>query len=276
MMKKMLATTALVALMATPAAAASPADRSEDTIYMMTITTVGAADTQGYLASNLMGRTVYASKAEDADAVGDVNDVVIGNDGSVKAVILGVGGFIGMGEKDVAIAFDRLSMAKTSEDEYRLTTNATKAELEGAQAYERDERLMMRDSAVGETERTKPTSRDAFLAGKTKLTGEKLSAEAIINAATYDTQWNSIGEIGDVLVSADGKLDAMIVDVGGFLGLGEKPVAISAEEVEFYKGGSEEVYVLVPYTSKELESAKSYDADSYKADRGTVLMTPKS
>ena len=103
MMKKMLATTALVALMATPAMAASPAGGSDDSVYMMTIKTVGSADTKGYLASNLMGRTVYASKAEDADAVGDVNDVVIGNDGSVKAVILGVGGFIGMGEKDVAI-----------------------------------------------------------------------------------------------------------------------------------------------------------------------------
>lgn len=282
MMKKMLATTALVALMATPAMAASPAGGSDDSVYMMTIKTVGSADTKGYLASNLMGRTVYASKAEDADAVGDVNDVVIGNDGSVKAVILGVGGFIGMGEKDVAISFDRLSMVKTGDDEYRLTTSATKADLEGAQAYERDERLSMRDGKVAEdrnvaeTERTKPTSREAFLAGKTKMTGEKLSAEVIIGADAYDAEWNSIGEIGDVLVTADGKLDAMVVDVGGFLGIGEKPVAISVDQVEFYQGNSDEVFVLVPYTSAELENAKSYDAEVYKTDQDTVLLTPKS
>ena len=108
------------------------------------------------------------------------------------------------------------------------------------------------------------------------MTGEKLSAEVIIGADAFDAEWNSIGEIGDVLVTADGKLDAMVVDVGGFLGIGEKPVAISVDQVEFYQGNSDEVFVLVPYTSSELENAKSYDAEVYKTEQDTVLLTPKS
>jgi hypothetical protein len=34
--------------------------------------------------------------------------------------------------------------------------------------------------------------------------------------------------------------------------------------------------VLVPYTSSELENAKSYDAEVYKTEQDTVLLTPKS
>jgi sporulation protein YlmC with PRC-barrel domain len=42
----------------------------------------------------------------------------------------------------------------------------------------------------------------------------------------YDPQDNKIGEIMDVLVDQDGKLTALIIGVGGFLGAGEKDVAV--------------------------------------------------
>ena len=42
----------------------------------------------------------------------------------------------------------------------------------------------------------------------------------------YDPSDAKIGEVSDVLVSTDGKIDALIVSVGGFLGIGEKDVAV--------------------------------------------------
>jgi hypothetical protein len=44
--------------------------------------------------------------------------------------------------------------------------------------------------------------------------------------SVYDPQDNKIGEIMDVLVDRDGKVTALIIGVGGFLGLGEKDVAV--------------------------------------------------
>jgi len=56
-------------------------------------------------ASELVGLNVY----NDADEkIGDVNDVILDSSGKVASVIVGVGGFVGLGEHYVAIAFDKL------------------------------------------------------------------------------------------------------------------------------------------------------------------------
>jgi len=56
-------------------------------------------------ASKLVGVEVYN---EANERIGDVNDMILDKSGKVANVILGVGGFVGMGEHYVAIAFDKL------------------------------------------------------------------------------------------------------------------------------------------------------------------------
>src|SRR5829696_4442119 len=50
--------------------------------------------------SKLTGLTVYNNNDE---RVGDINELIIGKDGKIESVVLGVGGFLGMGEHDVAV-----------------------------------------------------------------------------------------------------------------------------------------------------------------------------
>jgi sporulation protein YlmC with PRC-barrel domain len=57
------------------------------------------------MASKLIGTTVISSNNE---SIGDVNDVIMDRQGKAIAVVIGVGGFLGIGEKDVAVAFDKL------------------------------------------------------------------------------------------------------------------------------------------------------------------------
>jgi hypothetical protein len=52
------------------------------------------------LASKLIGTTVISASNE---AIGDVNDVIIDRNGRALAIVIGVGGFLGIGEKDVAV-----------------------------------------------------------------------------------------------------------------------------------------------------------------------------
>src|SRR5262249_51161657 len=54
-------------------------------------------DKNSILASTLIGSTVYSP---DNQKVGDINDVIVGLDGKVEGVVIGVGGFLGLGEKD--------------------------------------------------------------------------------------------------------------------------------------------------------------------------------
>jgi sporulation protein YlmC with PRC-barrel domain len=56
-------------------------------------------------ASKLVGVNVYGPNNEK---VGDVNEVLIDRNGKAEAVVIGVGGFLGIGEKDVALPFDQV------------------------------------------------------------------------------------------------------------------------------------------------------------------------
>jgi predicted outer membrane protein/sporulation protein YlmC with PRC-barrel domain len=56
-------------------------------------------------ASGLEGLNVYNSNDEK---IGDISELIVDNSGKIQAVVIGVGGFLGMGERDVAIPFDQI------------------------------------------------------------------------------------------------------------------------------------------------------------------------
>jgi sporulation protein YlmC with PRC-barrel domain len=72
---------------------------------------------------------------EANESIGDVNDVILDRDGKIASVIVGVGGFLGLGEKDVALPFDQLKFTTDNENGLVVTTTATKEGLEAAPAY---------------------------------------------------------------------------------------------------------------------------------------------
>ncbi|MBV9551952.1 MAG: PRC-barrel domain-containing protein [Alphaproteobacteria bacterium] len=63
--------------------------------------------------------------------IGSVDDMVMSDNGQVTALIVGVGGFIGMGEKDVAVPFDAVRPAM-KDGAWYLTMDATKDQLKAA------------------------------------------------------------------------------------------------------------------------------------------------
>jgi sporulation protein YlmC with PRC-barrel domain len=79
----------------------------------------------------------------------------------------------------------------------------------------------------------------------------------------YDPSDNKIGEIVDVLVDQEGRVNALIVGVGGFLGAGEKDVAVPFNAVHGKKKDNK--WWLVMNTTKDaLKSAPGYKYDSSK------------
>jgi sporulation protein YlmC with PRC-barrel domain len=69
--------------------------------------------------------------------IGDINDVLVGPTGEVNAVILGVGGFLGAGEKDVAVNFSAIKKS-TKDDKTYLTMDTTKDALKSAPGFKYD------------------------------------------------------------------------------------------------------------------------------------------
>lgn len=89
------------------------------------------------LVSTFIGQTIYDSDANDAASVGKLNDLITSADGQIEAAVIGVGGFLGVGEKDVAVSPDVLQLATRNDDKKWLFITATKEELNNAPAFDR-------------------------------------------------------------------------------------------------------------------------------------------
>ena len=102
------------------------------------------AAVEGQLLANLPGDTLPISEYYDEDVydahdskIGDIKDVLLDKSGQVVAVILGVGGFLGVGEKDVAVPFKAIRVTEKDGKRY-LTIDTTKEALQSAPGYTYD------------------------------------------------------------------------------------------------------------------------------------------
>jgi putative membrane protein len=74
-----------------------------------------------WTAEALIGRSVENSNGDD---LGEINNVIINEKGDVVAVVIGVGGFLGIGEKNVGVPFDALDFRTVDPAEHRTDKTA--------------------------------------------------------------------------------------------------------------------------------------------------------
>ena len=120
-----LASTVLAAALLSSAALSAAAKEE------MLLTTV---PNSGVTVSEYYKQSVYDTKD---NKIGDVNDVLLDKSGQVSAVILGVGGFLGIGEKDVAVPFNAIKITEKDGNRY-LVMDASKEALQSATGYTYD------------------------------------------------------------------------------------------------------------------------------------------
>jgi sporulation protein YlmC with PRC-barrel domain len=84
-----------------------------------------------HLASNLLSKKVYNNADEE---IGTISDLVMDAEGKITAVIIGVGGFLGVGQKNVAISFANVQET-TKDNERHFLVNMTKEQLDQAPSY---------------------------------------------------------------------------------------------------------------------------------------------
>ena len=103
-MKRMAWALALSTALAAPAFAA---DSTKNAASSQTQTVTQAHSGQ-WRASKLIGVSLYSAANE---SIGEVNDILIDRNGNIDAVVVGVGGFLGIGEKNVALSFKDVKWA---------------------------------------------------------------------------------------------------------------------------------------------------------------------
>jgi len=69
--------------------------------------------------SKLEGVDVYSSN--NGDKIGDIRDLIVDGSGTVQAVVIRIGGYLGLGERDIAVPFDQIKIV----NEARVNTSCT-------------------------------------------------------------------------------------------------------------------------------------------------------
>ena len=85
-----------------------------------------------------------------------------------------------------------------------------------------------------------------------------LTAEKLDGAPVYGSDGDEVGEVSAILLTADGTISELVIDVGGFLGLGEKPVAVPFSEVQMASNGYGSLQLTIDQTEEQLEEMESW------------------
>ncbi len=345
MIVRRLLTTAAIVAMAGAANAAQPAPQDQPMQQQTSATApqyLQLTATNAHLASDLIGESVYSSDSKDAETVGDINDLVVREDGSIDAVVIGVGGFLGVGEKNVAVRFDSIKWSIDQSGNRYAVLTTSKEDLQNAPSFDvsmltpstapKDQTRLpatanndqpappapmaapqppaqtaMSDQSgkapapAAEAPATQPQQDmtaqskplDNNLAAENKPAdsmaaqdkgqmasnaantqpASTISADDLIDATVYGADNSDLGNVSDVLLASDGSVDAIVVDVGGFLGLGAKPVAIGFDSVQFRTDDSGKLIVETSFTKDALDAAPQYDESAYAQQRDTMRLT---
>ncbi len=294
-MKTLLLSTAMLAVISTAAVAQ---DAAAPAMFR------AESDPMNLRASDFIGMRVYASEADlDADEyagtqdgwsdIGEINDVILSRDGTIDAVLVDIGGFLGAGERQVAVGMEAIRFvgdAATTDDtnDFFLVMTAAQADLEAAPDYmmgapmmgtdgvtspgddmSADDTAMVTDGDAVVTEDVatdaatdmaatdrEPITRDGFMVAE----ADYLTSEKLVGAGVYDANDDRIGEVGNLVLADDGQVSEAIIDVGGFLGIGEKPVSLMLTDVDILRNeGGDDVRVYVSMTKEQLDALPRFD-----------------
>lgn len=315
-MKHLLATTAVVVLLAGPTFAQSAVEPASDGAapaaeqpegggmgWMVQPQAMGqgefitSPEVNDLMATDLIGMRIYGSDTDYIageqvaadmqagwDDIGEINDLLVTSDGKLRGVLIDVGGFLGMGEKTVAVDMSQLRFLTSADDlgETFITVSGTQESWENAPEFEADpmagdalDSAAMNESSTagvatgaaavasmdneryGSTMMDRPT---AMHEGFAEVPVEEMTAESLEGARIYDANDEDIGEVANLLLDPAGQVTDAIVDVGGFLGIGERRVAIAFDEMQVMRStDGDELRVYVNATKELLEERPEYD-----------------
>jgi len=275
-----------------------------------TATTKPMAGPQAADAKKLIGRDI---KNADGDTIGEIKSVYISSGGTVDSVMVGVGGFLGVGEREVQLAWKDLQVADNGE---KVTVNMTKDQLKAMAPYSykdtswrgnvfsdrgvwTEEQRAARDARAG-TDAAAPVSRDPAMADRkttadrkptattttgpaataaTESTGDfnaagDLSANAVIGTKIRNENKDTVGSVQDLYLDSQGATKTVVVSVGGFLGVGAKDVAIKWSDLKQSRDGKS--VVLVTSLSKdELKALPDYAEERRRPAAPSQAVAPK-
>ncbi|SDB33410.1 PRC-barrel domain-containing protein [Desulfonatronum thiosulfatophilum] len=260
--------------------------------------------------SDIMGKDIYTTGGRDVpgsvteepdewENVGTVDDIILSREGEVKAVLVDVGGFLGMGARTIAIDMETMEFVhREGEDDFYLAIPASREQLENAPEYSEDQHrregyqrdrqspdhmggegqprvdTAPRPTDPGTTQDTQERQQDQYQdrdqhandrpvhEGFSRVSPRTMTADDLQNADVYDVNNENIANVDEVLISPEGEVEGVVVNVGGFLGFGGRSVALDIDQIDIQRDGDDDLRVYIPMTEQELRNQPEYQRNN--------------
>jgi sporulation protein YlmC with PRC-barrel domain len=217
-------------------------------------------------AGKLIGQEVYDAAG---DKVGEIDSVMVGPNGKVDSVVIDVSGWL-ESEKLVAVEWSEL---KTGEDN-KIVSALTKDSAKAAAAYnykdpalrgqvltESGERYAATEdaNAPADTTADATATADADADNSAVMNADgSFNASKLIGLDVQSPEDKKVGDIGEVVLDKEGKVEGVVVDVGGFLGIATHPVLLDWKDVTLASQDGKD-RAVVSLTKEKLEQMPAYE-----------------
>lgn len=203
--------------------------------------------------ANLIGRNV---KNAQGDTIGEIKSIHVNKNGEVAGVIVGVGGFLGVGEREVRVAWKDLNITDNGQ---KVTVDMTKDQLKTMAPYKyKDESYrgkMFTNTGVWTADHS-VASKGTVSTGDFNADGQ-MSANAIVGASVKNGSNETVGKVQDAYLDNSGEIKEIVVSVGGFLGVGTKNVAVPWSDIKFSRDNNS-VVLKTNWTKDSLKAMPDY------------------
>jgi sporulation protein YlmC with PRC-barrel domain len=220
-------------------------------------------------ARKLIGRNI---KNTQNDTIGEIKSIHLDPGGKVDAVIASVGGFLGIGDREVLLDWRDLQIDANGEV---VRVNMTKDQLKAKPAYsykdqatrgtvfsdrgvytDKDHADAMRNDRAADRRNDTASTTTTRSTGDFNAAGQ-MSGEAVIGKTVKNASNENVGKIDDVYLDASGAVKLVVVSVGGFLGVGTKNVAVPWSDLKFGRDGND-ITVTTNWTKDSLKAMPDY------------------
>lgn len=190
--------------------------------------------------------------------VGEIEDLVVTRDGRVNALIVDAGGFLGIGETERRVDIRNVRFVADADDdgEYFVVFTGDRSRFEDQESYDEAAAQERGEFRASQTEQWAliEQQRQAEQAQAAAVEWANVDTDELLGSAVYGKNDEWIGDLSELNLGEDGKIDGVIIDVGGFLGLGEKAVELPLDKVTLTRVSGSQIRAHVNSTEAELES----------------------
>lgn len=104
----------------------------------------------------------------------------------------------------------------------------------------------------------------------TQIQNDQIRASKMLGSTVYDVQNRDIGSVKDLIIDKDGRIAAAVVDVGTFLGMGGKYVAVPLSAIK-----TDNNRLTLDMTKEQLQQAQAYNLENTDTGSGSTTSPVK-